>query len=72
MKQHSRIKHWDDERHLGHGIIVTLAYGFAFYAHEDENVAEHVRGFDTVKEAIARVRSSYLCACGRCIRKGGG
>lgn len=65
-KRHARIKHWDDERAIGNSLIVTLIEGFAFYPHADERVAEHVHGFDTVEEAMQRVRTSYPCSCDRC------
>lgn len=49
---HPLVEHWDDERNVGNGIIVTLKPGYFFY--DDCGV----KGFDTVKEAkadIARV-----------------
>jgi hypothetical protein len=62
MKQrHSRILHWDDERSIGNSLIVTLAGGWKFSADPLSN--EHVRGFDTVKEAMAEVRSAIPCDC---------
>lgn len=58
------VEHWDDERDIGNGIIITLHYGYSF-----EN-AEHcgVMGFDTVTEAKARTRRKaiYLCDCNEC------
>lgn len=30
------IEHWDDERNLDHGIIVTLKYGWSFYENEHQ------------------------------------
>lgn len=60
------MRHWDDERELGHGLIVTLVNGFAFYPHTDETVAEHVKGFDSIKEAEAAVRRAKSCTCARC------
>lgn len=41
------IKHWDDERSLGHGIIVTLVTGLSFEWCSHEGV----RSFETVAEA---------------------
>jgi hypothetical protein len=46
------VEHWDDEREIGNGIIVTLTPGIYFY--DDCGV----KGFDSVAEAnadIARV-----------------
>jgi hypothetical protein len=48
--KHKVIEFWDDERELGNGIIVTLQPGLFFY--DDCGVM----GFDTVKEAKAKVR----------------
>jgi hypothetical protein len=42
---HPLVMHWDDERDIGNGIIVTLKPGFHFY--DDCGV----QGFDTLKEA---------------------
>jgi hypothetical protein len=64
--RHKRIKHWDDERADGNSLIVTLQEGWAFYPSPDEASAEHVRGFDTVAEAMARVRRTEPCSCARC------
>jgi hypothetical protein len=66
MERHKRIKWWDDERDIGNSLIVTLIEGFAFDPSEDENVALHVRGYDTVKEAMAEVRKAKPCQCARC------
>jgi len=52
------IEHWDDERHLGNGIIVTLHLGWSF-----EQSHEGVRGFDTVTEAQAETRKKWLYRC---------
>ena len=63
-----RVLHWDDERDLGNSLIVTLVNGLAFYPHADESVAEHVKGFGSVKAAEAAVRRAKSCACARCTR----
>jgi len=70
MASHPKVLHWDDERDLGHGHIITTAYGWAFWPHADERVAEHVRSFATVREAKARLRELRPCACLRCTSKG--
>ena len=44
------VEHWDDERALGNGIIITLAKGF--YFSDDCGV----RGFDTPKQARAEIK----------------
>lgn len=62
MKQrHKKIEHWDDERSIDNSLIVTLKKGWRFEEH-----GEHVRGFDTVKEAMAEVRSAQPCDCKVC------
>lgn len=64
IKRHKRIEHWDDERNIGNSLIVTLKTGWRF-----EQAGEHVRGFDTVKEAMADVRQALPCACSGCATK---
>lgn len=64
--RHRFVKWWDDERDIGNRIIVTLIEGRAFHAHPDDRVAEHVRGFDNVKQALARIRQAEVCNCARC------
>lgn len=59
--KHKKIEHWDDERDIGNSLIVTLVKGFRF---EDES--EHVRGFDTPKEALQEVRAAKPCHCETC------
>lgn len=49
---HPSIEHWDDERGIGNGIIVTLRPGLFFY--DDCGVM----GFDTVREAKREVRAA--------------
>lgn len=67
-QRHSRILDWSDERAVGDPIMVTLVPGWAFDPAEDESAAGHVRGFNTVKEAMAGVRAARPCRCGRCRR----
>ncbi|MBU7589984.1 MAG: hypothetical protein KAF42_12300 [Sphingopyxis terrae] len=47
---HPLAEHWDDERGIGNGIIVTLLPGHLFY--DDCGVM----GFDTVREARDAIR----------------
>lgn len=58
------IRHWDDERAIGHSIIVTLQYGYCF------DDGEHVRGFDTVSEARWECALKRLasCSCEECLK----
>jgi hypothetical protein len=56
-----KIEYWDDERSIGNSLIVTLKTGWRF-----KERAEHVRGFDTKREALAEVRSAVRCDCEQC------
>lgn len=47
---HPLVEHWDDERGIGNGIIVTLLPGHFFY--DDCGVM----GFNTVREARNAIR----------------
>lgn len=65
-KRHSKAMYWDIDQD---GHFVTLQLGWAF----SDNVAEgesgeacHVRGFDTIKEAMADIRAAGRCHCARC------
>lgn len=53
------IEHFDDERSLGNGVIVTLALGWSFYHSEHLGVM----GFDTVTEARQATRKKELYRC---------
>jgi len=59
------VEHWDDERAIGNGVIVTLHYGWSF---EHMN-HEGVRGFDTVREALSASAQKrlYPCRCAECL-----
>jgi hypothetical protein len=59
--KHAKIKYWDDERDIDNGLIVTLKPGWRF-----ESVGEHVRGFDTKREAMEEVRAAKPCTCNQC------
>lgn len=65
-RYHRKAKWWDTDED---GHFVTLDHGWAFY----DNVPEggdgdacHVRGFDTVKKALADIRAAEPCHCARC------
>jgi hypothetical protein len=62
MNLPKHIEHWDDERSLGHGIIVTLVPGLSFnwWGHEG------VMGFDTVTEARRESARKRLHVCDPC------
>ena len=59
--RHKWIQYWDDERNIGNSLIVTLIPGRRF-----TEVSEHVRGFDSIKEAMIAVRDSVECTCKDC------
>jgi hypothetical protein len=44
-------------------LIVTLKRGWRF-----EDLAEHVRGFDTKREAMQEVRAAKVCKCAECAK----
>lgn len=62
-----RIEHWDDERGLGNSLVVTLKVGWRF-----EEQGEHVRGFDTEREAMDEVCGAQRCFCETCKEKSNG
>jgi hypothetical protein len=59
--KHAKIEHWDDERDIDNSLIVTLKKGWRF-----DSVGEHVRGFDSKREAMQEVRSAVKCTCMQC------
>lgn len=56
-----KVQFWDDERAIGNNLIVTLNYGWRF-----GETGEHVRGFDSEKEARQAVKSAAVCNCSEC------
>lgn len=64
MARHRNIEYWDDERSIGNSLIVTLVRGLKFAA--DPLACEHVRGFDTVREAMQESRNAIPCDCQQC------
>ena len=64
MKLPNHIEDWADERDIGHGVIVTLQWGYSF----EHNTHEGVKGFDTVAEAKSETRKKelYPCDCNLC------
>jgi len=61
----AKVMHWDDERSIGNSLIITLQRGWAFGANNTA-YAEHVEGFDTVKEARAAIKAAKPCSCFDC------
>ncbi len=59
--KHSKIETVDDERAIGNSLIVTLKRGWRF-----EDMGEHVRGYDTKREAMQEVRAAKACKCAEC------
>ena len=59
--KHRNIEFWDDERSIGNSLIVTLKKGLRF-----EERGEHVRGFDTKRQAMSEVRNAQPCDCKEC------
>jgi hypothetical protein len=66
MKIPAKVMHWDDERSIGNSLIITLKRGWAFGAN-NTRYAEHVEGFDTVKEARAAIKEAKQCSCFDCV-----
>lgn len=68
--RHPKILDWSDEREGmgrdGDPIMVTLVKGFAYQDNDVDDMALHVRGFYTVKEAMKEVRAAKPCKCSRC------
>jgi hypothetical protein len=64
MAHPKKVMFWDDERSVGNGIIVNLAYGWEFG--DDKWHPTHVRGFDSKREALDAVRESIPCHCKDC------
>lgn len=62
-KYSDRVMFIDDERDIGNSIIVTLAHGYRF----DTTDVEHVRGFDTMREAKKEIKNAKTCSCLSCI-----
>lgn len=63
-KYRPAIDHWDDERHIGNGIIITLKSGY-YWSHDSHGL--HVMGFDTVQEAIENLPAIEKCDCSLCV-----
>lgn len=61
LRKHPRVRHVDDERAIGNGVIVTLRAGWHFDPTDYEN---RVRGEDTASEALAMVREAHAVPAG--------
>jgi len=59
------FEHYDDERNIGNGIIVTLKRGFQWG--DDKNC--HVRGFDSVADLRDDLWMIRHCDCDYCTGK---
>ena len=59
-----RVAHWDDERSIGNSLIVTLKDGWYW---PQEGRGCHVRGFDTLQDAVSDLRATKLCCCAVCV-----
>ncbi len=57
------IAHWDDERTIENGIIIMIKSGYK-WNFDDHGL--HVRGYDTVREAIDDLRDVVPCDCEQC------
>lgn len=57
-----RIEHWDDERNIDNGIIVTLKHGWSFEYNEHQGV----HGFNTITKAKEGVIDAHICHCDQC------
>jgi hypothetical protein len=55
LGKHSRVENADDERCMGHGILVTLRKGWTFDPTRDKRVA----AADTFREAWTMVRHAH-------------
>jgi hypothetical protein len=58
-----RVEHWDDARHEGSALAVTLRDGWCF-----GEEGEHVGRYSTVTAAWRAVRDARRCHCPRCER----
>lgn len=58
----AKVLHWDDERHLGNGYIITLKPGWRW----EEWDTSHVRGFDTQAEIMDDLKYVVKCDCQVC------
>lgn len=54
IRKRPHVSHVDDERNLGHSIIVTLENGFCY----SSDPGCGVQGFDTVKDAAKGTRGT--------------
>lgn len=57
------VDHWDDERSIGNSLIVMIKGGYMW---DFDDHGTHVRGYDTVKEAVSELRAVVACNCEQC------
>ena len=72
VMRHKFIEAWDDERPIGNSLIVSLKPGRAFVPNAAAQFAEHVRGFDSVRDAMKHVLAAKTCRCEDCARQAAG
>jgi hypothetical protein len=63
---HPKLIDISDEHRMGNPIMVATNYGWAFDPSPDHCSALHVRGFDTVRELRAAIKTIKPCPCLRC------
>jgi hypothetical protein len=59
-----KVLHWDDERRLGNGYIITLKPGWRW----EQWDSSHTRGFDTQAEIRGALKDVVKCDCQECQR----
>lgn len=64
LRRDPRVSYIDDERDIGNSIIITL---FDHRFDESPIAYHHVKGVDTVKEAVYAVRDTVPCDCATCV-----
>jgi hypothetical protein len=73
LDRHPLVECYDDAGMDEGRRMVTLVKGYAFEdaaapgQDPEARIALHSRGFDTVKDAVDRLRGVSPCHCGRCV-----
>jgi hypothetical protein len=65
LAQHPRVEYVDGHESGCEDWLVTLRIGFRF-----ADIGEHVRGFQTLSEAMREIRSVSICTCDYCLSNG--